>query len=54
LEANRQKDRDFLQAAFEAGLIDVQEIINFIQVHAPNDFVSEKLNGNLYNLLGSQ
>ena len=52
LEANRQKDRDFLQAAFEAGLIDVQEIINFIQVHAPNDFVREKLNGNLSYLLG--
>jgi hypothetical protein len=52
LEANRQKDRDFLRAAFEAGLIDLLELKNFIHLHAPNDFVREKLAGYLNNLLG--
>ena len=52
LEANRQKDKDFLRAAFEAGLIDLLELKNFIHLHAPNDFVREKLAGNLNNLLG--
>jgi hypothetical protein len=53
LEANRQKDRDFLRSAFEAGLIDLLELKNFIDFHAPNDFVREKLADNLNNLLGS-
>ena len=53
LEANRQKDKDFLRAAFEAGLVDILELKNFIDFHAPNDFVREKLAGNLNNLLGS-
>ncbi|MCX6963224.1 MAG: hypothetical protein NTZ08_12380 [Verrucomicrobia bacterium] len=52
LEANRQKDRDFLRAAFEAGLIDLLELKNFIHLHAPNDFAREKLAGYLNNLLG--
>jgi predicted nucleotidyltransferase len=52
LEANRQKDRDFLRAAFEAGLIDLLELKKFIHLHAPNDFVREKLAGYLNNLLG--
>lgn len=51
LEANRQKDRDFLRAAFEAGLIDLLELKNFIHLHAPNDFAREKLAGYLNNLL---
>jgi hypothetical protein len=52
LEANRQKDRDFLRSAFEAGLIDLLELKKFIHLHAPNDFVREKLAGYLNNLLG--
>lgn len=51
LEANRQKDRDFLFAAFEAGLLDIQQIRNFIHLHAPNNSVREKLTGNLNNLI---
>jgi len=52
LEANRQKDKDFLRAAFEAGLVDILELKNFIHLHAPNDFVREKLAGYLNKLLG--
>lgn len=48
LEANRQKDRDFLRAAFEVGLIDLLELKNFIHLHAPNDFVREKLAAQIF------
>ncbi len=51
LEANRQKDKDFLCEAFKIGLINVQEIKKFIDVHAPYNLVREKLTDNLNALI---
>ena len=51
LEANRQKDRDFLRAAFEAGFIDPREVEKFIHHHALNDLVREKLAADLKSLI---